>query len=739
MTGSIRVQVTAEATGTDWRFTLTCPTCPEVNFLSSHDVPAFFDKAWERYPKPSQPCENGCEHNQLCEAATSTDVTLLLSKFDSRKAEAEKAGDLLGRYLFDTLLKADWPDILNIAVDRQCEVIEVALTWGYDGTGRSLSKLPWELMRNGPNRCLCPSENGLSVAVTRVIADTTAEMPGALSVPPRVLFVVGTPVDDPVVRAGAEMLALLSEFRRAGVRIQHRILDNAKPATLREAMRTFKPEIVHFISHGQTDDQGNGTIALASDDGTPQPWRARNLLENLAAGDSLPPVVVLSACDTASRAIFGPQHTAPLAAELIQGGIPVVVAMAGKISDRAARIFTRYLGRELAMGETLVTATAHARRVAFAENDANSSDWALPAVFFSAAVKPDQVQRTPDPTERQLNEITARAGLNKQPVFCAREKFLRAFWAMLGDGTNWTGWEPSPGYRPSVLVVHARDGQPGIGKTRLLIQMAREALQNGHLPLMIGMETQRPAPQSISGLATALAEAMRVLGRSLGVGNDFGNDLRGLFHDDRQERRGFEGQEVADLVEALDRDADQLREAAAREHHPLFSDKSRMIVLIDNVGDQCRQLLEALFAEMRGLNDFGLGVSSNNPIPVVLVVLARENRGILEQLGAAASRPTWLFTQELHPFDEHGEDVLAYERILLNPSPSGTDLMKTPWVFNRSLDDDAWDTNVGYTRRTLKGIPAFFDNQLVFNQYLDTGKTYRILINAEDIPAGRSS
>jgi hypothetical protein len=447
-------------------------------------------------------------------------------------------------------------------------------------------------------------------------------------------------------------------------------------------------------------------------------------------------VVVLSACDSAREVILGPQHTAPLAAELIHGGIPVVVAMAGKISDRAARIFTRYLGRELAMGETLVTATAHARRIAFAENDTNSSDWALPAVFFSAEVEPDDVQRSPDPTAEQVNQIAVRAGLsNWQPVFCAREKFLRAFWAMLGDGTNWTGWEPSAGYRPSVLVAHARHGLSGVGKTRLLVQMAREALQNGHLPLMIGTDEQHPAPRDVRELAIDLAEAMRDLGRDLGVGSDFGGELQERFRDDGDGGRGLEGQEISELADILDRDTDQLREAATSAHHPLFTDESRVVVLIDNVGDECRQLLKALFAGRRGLNDWGLGVREGNPVPVVLVVLANENQGILEQLGATASRPMWLYTQELQPFDDRGEDMLAYERILLNPSPNGSDLMKASWVFNRDLPTDVWRKHAGFTRRTLQGLPSFFANQIKFQTYLDAGQTFEFLKNADDIPA----
>jgi CHAT domain len=735
VTGSIRVQVTAAATDTGWRFTLDCP---EGGWRADREVKAFSDPEWPRYPVPRQLCGPGCDH-LLCAEVTPAHVVDMLDWLDSRVDGAHVVGDAIGRYLFDTLLSADWPTIVAMGTRLNREVIEVALTWSYQDssgrpdplTGLPLSQLPWELIRNGTNRCLCASEQRLGVAVTRVVKGTTAQVSPMLSVPPRVLFVVGTPVADPDVRAGAEMLALLREFRKAGCRIQHRILEEAKPRTLREAMRTFKPEIVHFISHGDVDRDGRGRIMLPTDDGIREMWRAEQLLENLAVV-SLPPVVVLSACDSGGEVVLGPHRSAPLAAELVHGGIQVVVAMAGKVSDRASRVFTRYFGRALAEGESLVVATAQARKIAFAEASPDGVDWAVPSIFFSAGVDPDKVRRSPDPSARHVDHLVTMAGLNKDPVFCAREEFLRTFWAMLGDQVGQTGWESEPGSRPSVLAACSANGQSGVGKTRLLEQLAREALQNGHLPLMVGMDTD--PPKDVGELAHALAEAMRYLGhRVLRVGDDFGGELRALYPDDRTERRSLPGQEVADLADALERDSDYLRAEAMRKYDSLFTDASRVVVLIDNLGRECEMLLGALFADRNGLNDYGLGVSPDNPVPVVLVVLTDEEPGIRRKLDRGGIRTGWLVSRKLQPFDERGEDMLAYERILLNPSPSGaSDLMRTPWVFNRDLRPEEWSRNVQYTQVTLKGLPRYLVDEIVFEGYLQAAKAFAVLKNADD-------
>jgi CHAT domain len=730
MTGSVRVQVTAAPTPQGWRFTLACP---DTGWSVHRDVDAFPEQP--RYPVPRLPCAPECDHELgLCAAASSASLEETLAKLDRREAD----GAAVGRYLFDTLLSADWQEVVKIGERLNRDVVELALTWPYQDAGglpsssatwRALSQLPWELMRDGDNRVLASAGQHVSVAVTRVVEHTSGMMPD-LSVPPRVLFVVGTLVADPKVRAGAEMLGLLREVRRAGSRIRHRILENASPRRLREAMNAFRPDIVHVISHGELNADGRGYIWLESETDEQKWWTAEQLLELLSVDRRLPSVVILSACDTAGKAIVGPRQAAPFAAELVFGGIPVVVAMAGTVSDRACRVFTRYFGRALAAGESLVAATAKARRLAFAETASASADWALPSVFFSAQVTPDNVRHADDPGARDVDELVALAGFNSVPVFCARENFLQAFWAMLGDEAT-TGWEVAPGQRPSVLAISVLPDQRGVGKTRLLEELAKEALQSGHLPLLLGTGPDEPVPLDLDQLAGALAGAMKWLGNQVvGVDGDFGTDLKALARRDPTETRSTPGDEVATLADALESDGDSLCRAAKSKYPAVFGDTSRVVVLVDNVGEACVPLLTKLFNHRHGLNKYGLGASPNHPVPVVLVLEADQEPDIRHDLAGGGKNEEWLVSRGLKPFDSEGEDMLAYELVLLNPfRSSGDELTRKPWIFNR--DPEKWAKSAGYARTFLEGRPQLF-NDVIFDKFVRAGVDLDILTQADD-------
>src|SRR5262249_57828645 len=87
---------------------------------------------------------------------------------------------------------------------------------------------------------------------------------------------------------------------------------------------------------------------------------AGQLLDAFGEARHTPMMVLLSACQTASGdGGDGDRVNAlPFAARLVCGaaacgGVPVVVAMAGDISDTASRVFTRALAAAIGTGATL--------------------------------------------------------------------------------------------------------------------------------------------------------------------------------------------------------------------------------------------------------------------------------------------------------------------------------------------------------------------------------------------------
>lgn len=727
MTSAVRIEVTTTRTQSgDWLFTMSCPT---RKWSASRSAPAFAQEP--HYPKPQLPCCERCDH-ALCSESDAATVSLVLSQLANRQISGEVV-ERLGRYLFDTLLGPEWATMRALADRLDCDVVELALMWPYeyggDAAGPScaaLAQLPWELMRDEHNRNLAAAGDGVGIAVTRVIAN--AEHPARkLSVPPKVLFVVGATLNDPSVRAGAEMLALLREVREAGCRIRYRILENTTANRLKAAMSAFRPDIVHFISHGSLRG-GRGQLELKSDVGKPELWPAERLLQNLRVGRQrrLPPIVVLSACDAAGKVVAGSRIAAPLAAELVHGGIPVVVAMAGTVSDRACRVFTRYFGRALAAGESLVVATAQARERAFAETTAGA-DWALPTVFFSAAVDTNAIRRSDDPAARDLDTLTDNARWSQIPVFCARENFLQAFWAMLGDEQP-TGWEVQLGTRPSVLAVCARVGQSGVGKTRLLEELARQALLSGHLPLVIGANDENPPPGDVRGLAKGLAREMqRFGGKILKTDISLGAELDKVGRRDPTKALGEDG-EVDVLRDRLEQDSAELRRAAMDRYPALFTEASRIVVLIDELGAMSDELLEQLFDHDNGLDNYGLG-SALHPVPVVLVVLTDDKPGMRTDLLTGRKSETWLVSRELLEFNENGEDMLAYELVLLNPWRSGGDeQLRQRWIFDRTNGQAG---PAGHAKIALEGKAAHFvDDHYEF--FVSLGVFHKVLAEAND-------
>lgn len=294
-----------------------------------------------------------------------------------------------GQYLFDNLLgEVVWKEIVEQVKLANEQIIELALSW--TPTDGNLSRLHWEMMFDGSNFLAAGHlSNGnkiIDVAVTRVVPNTTA-MPAPGKSIPRVLFVIGTSLSDPSIRPGAEIMGLLRS-PELDYRIYPWVIENASPKVIQAKVAEFNPEVVHFICHGDIDARSKaGYIEMKPDPGSEQTrFFAAQLWQWLNVSQTPPRTVVLSACQ--SGAALGPQAVAPLAAELVNQGVPIVIAMSGRISDQACRLFTRRFAQALLSGETLVAATARGRRAAIAEGDAprRSVDWGFPTLYLSASV-----------------------------------------------------------------------------------------------------------------------------------------------------------------------------------------------------------------------------------------------------------------------------------------------------------------------------------------------------------------
>lgn len=749
--GTLRVRVGAEPTASDgWRFVLSTDREPSFRLEREFEPLPGSDRIPRATPESDPTC--------TVEGCLRLDPGGFEAALAALRARQGDGGACVGHYLFTVLLGSDWVRVSELAVRLGATTVELALTWAGHGAWARLSDLPWELMHDG-RRFLATSGGEVGLAVTRVVAGSTSEMP-ELPVPAKVLFVVSAAVTDAEIRPGTEMLALIREVRGAGRRIQHRVLHHASPERLTRAMDVWRPDVVHFIGHGGVAIDGRGYLRLMSDEQDREyaDLHGDQLVEILASAGVLPPIVVLSACATGggtARPIGGPELAAPMATDLVAAGIPVVVAMAGFVTDRACRIFNRAFAGALAAGDSLVVATARARRRAFAQESGGSAvDWAMPAVFFAEEVDPDDVHYASDPARAELDGWLDSLVVARTPVFCAREEFFDSFWAMLAGRSS--GWERTdPSRTPSGMLICADNRVLGVGKTRLLEELARAALEDGHLPLLLGTDKSYGVPVNLHQLTRHLGRALGVLGTEvLHLGRGFGRQLTSLaavlgaagaegFESVPEHAKLCENVQESlalgadfGLREALLVDAVALVDAARAARPEVFGESARVVVLMDDLDLSSVPLIEAL-VEGGLVGVHGLG-SDVQPIPVVVVVRYGDEADIRRRLYERHTDMRSVDVLALEPFnDATGEDLLAYERVMLNPFrkvDKDSDLAKE-WVFNRELDADTWNKSIGAIRHSMQGRPVRFHEE-AYESTLMFGSAGQLLISATDEERG---
>jgi hypothetical protein len=645
-----------------------------------------------------------------------------------RVAECKpEAGDAvrMGRYLFDALIGSQaWASITESTKAGKDTLVELALTWRADEA--DLGNLRWEMMHDGEEFLAVSKE--YVVAITRIVLDAeTLAAPEPLAAPARVLFVVGDDLDSRAIRAGAEIVGVLRRIEAQRGAVLPFVLERASPQALQHQISRVRPDIVHFVSHGRVE-QGHGVLQMCSDEdeSTTELVGAARLLEALNDGgrQTLPRLAVVTACESAG----GGDHTASLAAELVKGGIPVVVGMTGKISDPVCRLFSSRFSAALTEGEPLVRALTVGRRAALWRAAATGAgpetqvDWSLPAVFLAPSVDPAYrvvAERGNDTMARRI----ASFGLQERPVFCGRRRFMPLLDKLL-----------DPDDELNVLVVDVERPKAGAaGETRLMHHLALRALRAGHVVLMLWATAHgtRPDPPTTPGrLALYLVEQLFDTRRRFGLGSpayaavlealataasspdcpeldtlppdavnqhvtEYLKKLKGS-------QRDWEERFEADILrEALARDL-TLLQSDARAKPDGLSDTCRVIVMLERV-EYWDQTTRALVDTL--LTPDGFGVQPENPMPVVVsCALAHDvNRHTLSDLRERATTQNWIHAERLAPFDEE-EDELVYTWLLLNPY-DGIHPPHSEKVYVRAEPTDEWALRF---REHIKGLPSNF-------------------------------
>lgn len=255
--------------------------------------------------------------------------------------------------------------------------LKIKLNLSDEETGM-LANLPWEL--------LCDDETddffalSRQTSLVRYLDVPRPSQPIPFEPPLRILAISAAPRNLPALDFAAETRGLDS-LNGSSSGIEARFLTRASSAAVRAALAEDNYNIVHFMGHGTFDRaSGEGMLVFEREDGTPDLVSGRVFATKLKDLRRLG-IVLLNACDTAQTGEGGVSPFRGVAAALVHGGVPAVVAMQRKISDAAAIGFSAALYRHLASGHSIDEALTEGRQAIHSLRP-ETFEWATPALFL---------------------------------------------------------------------------------------------------------------------------------------------------------------------------------------------------------------------------------------------------------------------------------------------------------------------------------------------------------------------
>lgn len=315
------------------------------------------------------------------------------------------------------------------------------------GDAPGLEEWPWELLYD-PSRhfFLSLAED---IAVVRYLDNPTRSSSDRIRSPLRILVLVANPADSSPL-GGEQEWELLNRAVEDLIREGKVQLERLQAPTLPALERAMKEawHVVHFVGHGQFDAD-EGTLLLEDETGGSSPVSGRRL--KVVLGSRELRLVVLNSCKGARTS---PENAfAGVAQSLVGAGLPAVVAMRCRVSDRAALLFADRFYNALAEERAVDAALGEARRAMHAEDD--TLEWSTPVLYLRS---PDGdilgLAESASETERRWPRLIRRLGA----ALSAAAALGGAYWvSMLPDRSTDPDCPSPPGLDiPFVKIVPGR-------------------------------------------------------------------------------------------------------------------------------------------------------------------------------------------------------------------------------------------------------------------------------------------
>lgn len=704
------------------------------------------------FPLPPQKEPLHWQDKPLKELCDAQEVNIIGAHFRKVIHSESQAGDIrtFGNYLTSVLFGQNWAMACSMA--EQNEEIEIELHFSPNDI--ELQRLPWEMMYD--NQVPFAASPNRGIAIARIIKQENPQGNTInLNMPLKVLFVIGSKLDN-ALRPGAEYLGLLRQMKiKLGDETRNRslnvkIITQATIEEIESLVNDFNPTVVHFICHG--DDEGRLLLAKYNEQKTGKTDKAdlcdaTRLLESLRQKKSphnVPPIIVLNACHTSEISESGKESYSSLAAQLVAGGAAVAIGMRGEVADGVCRVFTRRFYQALVTDNpiNINLSTAQGRRAAmlhFVNNyDANyyenHVEWARPTLFLSDNLS----------LELMNNEMACVLAESPQKfvidnsAFCDRLSYLQHYQEFRSDIV-------SNRYGKMLLFSSnvPNNNVEQYGKTRLLRELAIQALLDGLIPCAIFSNRAFEPPKNLLSFALKIADAM--------------NETRSIFG--LQERRDSFALKLAaihfnenlpDVTQDFEFELTKtsLKKNAVRSQDSPAPEMVRMAMLKDfkilkedltkfNLNAPILVLLddlhkyEGVTADLLNNNFFkdkGLG---DNDTPVAIIATYSTNgeqsnarKDIEDFIKAVNGRVYARKAIELHPIIDFDEARMAYAQHLIS--------REEPLAVSTRIDDqDNVNNFFRVLHSSIKGIPSFFNDRSLV-PLLEFAVVSKLLLKAND-------
>jgi hypothetical protein len=303
-------------------------------------------------------------------------------------------GGALFASLFPRALEVGFREALAKVAARSARGLRLRLSFDRREDFALLATLPWELLFDG--RHFLALDRATPVVRSLNLRTQRPQARAVAGEPLRVLLADSRPRDLRSLDTAGEAERIRAALaRHPGIEVVH--LRHPNVANLRQQLLDERCHVLHFMGHGGFRGDRETVLWFEGDRGRAQPVTGELLADFLRGMRRLRLVVLNSCWGGALPRRQGQDPFTAVAAALMVGGVPAVVAMQFPITDAAAIAFAETFYGRLAAEDSISEAVTEGR-LSIRANGHDSLEWATPALFLAGS---DRLFKVPPPARQE--------------------------------------------------------------------------------------------------------------------------------------------------------------------------------------------------------------------------------------------------------------------------------------------------------------------------------------------------